>query len=187
MKDKKCSIQDCSNITYAKGFCKRHYEVNRRKSESAKMRHRECNAQYRKRNIARCREYDRKYREEHIQKERDYDALYNSLHYLEKREYRKRRPEISRASHHKARCHGVSHTSGDERSLYNKSEGRCFYCGKKVKFSEGEIDHVVPLSRGGNNGIGNIVWSCVSCNRKKGKKFLIEFVHYGVSRSECVL
>jgi 5-methylcytosine-specific restriction endonuclease McrA len=46
----------------------------------------------------------------------------------------------------------------------------CFYCG--IKDYIFTIDHVVPISRGGTHGIGNLVASCKSCNSSKKDKFL---------------
>lgn len=43
--------------------------------------------------------------------------------------------------------------------------GRCVYCGKKGrKLTQ---DHVIPLSRGGNHTMDNIVPACQSCNASK--------------------
>lgn len=44
---------------------------------------------------------------------------------------------------------------------------RCLCCGATGKLS---ADHVIPLSRGGTNDIGNIQPLCQSCNSSKGTK-----------------
>ena len=36
------------------------------------------------------------------------------------------------------------------------------------------IDHIVPLSKGGNHSIGNLAPCCINCNFKKRTKFLIQ-------------
>lgn len=46
----------------------------------------------------------------------------------------------------------------------------CFYCGAA---KSGTIDHIVPISRGGQHSIGNLVPACRSCNGRKHNKFLI--------------
>ena len=53
--------------------------------------------------------------------------------------------------------------------LYRRN---CIYCGSMEKI---EIDHVIPLSRGGNHSIGNLVPSCQYCNRSKGSKTIMEW------------
>jgi len=47
----------------------------------------------------------------------------------------------------------------------------CFYCGSKAN----TVDHVVPLSRGGQHAEGNLVPACRSCNSSKADKLLIEW------------
>jgi hypothetical protein len=41
----------------------------------------------------------------------------------------------------------------------------CRYC--KTLALEGEADHVVPLSKGGDDSLENLAWSCRNCNRQK--------------------
>jgi 5-methylcytosine-specific restriction endonuclease McrA len=48
----------------------------------------------------------------------------------------------------------------------------CYNCGSKENLS---IDHVLPLKRGGNHSIGNLMTLCRSCNASKGKKLLVEW------------
>jgi 5-methylcytosine-specific restriction endonuclease McrA len=50
--------------------------------------------------------------------------------------------------------------------------GPCFYCQAKGSMS---LDHVVPLSRGGTHGIGNLVAACKSCNSSKRDRFITEW------------
>lgn len=50
----------------------------------------------------------------------------------------------------------------------------CYNCGSRQNIT---YDHVVPMSRGGNHGIGNMMPLCSSCNSSKGTKLLIEWKH----------
>lgn len=43
----------------------------------------------------------------------------------------------------------------------------CQYCGKSAPDVVLEIDHIKPVSKGGDNDILNLVTSCVDCNRGK--------------------
>jgi 5-methylcytosine-specific restriction endonuclease McrA len=47
---------------------------------------------------------------------------------------------------------------------------KCTYCDKSIRFSQADIDHVWPQSRGGSNSNWNLVVACQSCNRSKGNK-----------------
>ncbi|MEA1964431.1 MAG: HNH endonuclease [Candidatus Aerophobetes bacterium] len=58
------------------------------------------------------------------------------------------------------------------RNIYKRDKNICQYCGKKFKTEELNIDHVVPLSRGGKHSWSNVVCSCISCNLRKGSKTL---------------
>lgn len=50
--------------------------------------------------------------------------------------------------------------------------GYCAYCGRQPKRIG--LDHVVPLSRGGNNTLSNVVPVCRSCNSHKHAKTPVE-------------
>lgn len=57
-------------------------------------------------------------------------------------------------------------------AVFNRDNHTCQYCGKKAPNVELEIDHKIPVSKGGNNAIENLVTSCFDCNRGKGAKLL---------------
>lgn len=54
--------------------------------------------------------------------------------------------------------------------LYEESDKKCFYCDKDLAFKEVEIDHYMPLSKGGKHEKRNLRISCKSCNRSKHNK-----------------
>ena len=58
-----------------------------------------------------------------------------------------------------------SFTTEEFRALCERYENRCLACGDTEVALE--ADHVVPLTRGGTDDIGNIQPLCGSCNRKK--------------------
>ena len=60
------------------------------------------------------------------------------------------------------------------RNIYRRDKNTCQYCGKTFRPEELNIDHVVPLSRGGKDTWENVVCSCISCNLRKGNKTLKE-------------
>ncbi len=54
--------------------------------------------------------------------------------------------------------------------LWHRDNGSCQYCGKKLKYSESTIDHVIAKSKGGRNTWKNLVIACSKCNQKKGSR-----------------
>ncbi|GAF81485.1 unnamed protein product, partial [marine sediment metagenome] len=60
------------------------------------------------------------------------------------------------------------------RNVYKRDGSRCQYCGKKFKSEDLNLDHVIPVSRGGKDSWYNVVCSCVPCNLRKGDKSLVE-------------
>jgi len=72
--------------------------------------------------------------------------------------------------------------SFSRRALYDRDNGMCQYCGKHLSrgtrdengSKEVTIDHVVPVSRGGQTTWENCVLSCLKCNHQKGDRSLEE-------------
>lgn len=69
--------------------------------------------------------------------------------------------------------------------VLKKTEGHCYWCGKKLKESfDTTIDHLLQLCMGGNNDIQNLVPSCRSCNSAKGCMDEPEFREYLIKISD---
>lgn len=56
------------------------------------------------------------------------------------------------------------------RGIWLRDEGVCQYTGKKLKPNEGNIDHVIPKSRGGTTDWTNCVLAHKNVNAKKADK-----------------
>lgn len=54
------------------------------------------------------------------------------------------------------------------RNVFIRDNFTCQYCG--TKYSKLELEHVVPVSRGGKTSFENCVASCKRCNNRKGNK-----------------
>lgn len=56
-------------------------------------------------------------------------------------------------------------TNKEFKELCKQHDGKCLCCGEKKPL---EADHIVPLTKGGSDGIENIQPLCRHCNAKKG-------------------
>ena len=54
-----------------------------------------------------------------------------------------------------------------EKKMYDWGN-QCIYCGEPRE----HVDHLIPLNRGGDNSLYNLMPSCASCNLSKGSKYL---------------
>lgn len=96
--------------------------------------------------------------------------------------WRKAHPERYREYHRVSECArrarkraaGGSFTLTQIDSIFLKQKGRCTACLASIK-SKYEIDHVVPLAKGGDNSIQNIQLLCPKCNRDKAALDPIEW------------
>jgi 5-methylcytosine-specific restriction endonuclease McrA len=67
-----------------------------------------------------------------------------------------------------ARVKGVegSFTADDIADLRKLQRGRCAYCRRRLP-KPFDIDHILPLTRGGSNDRRNLQLTCGTCNRRK--------------------
>lgn len=56
------------------------------------------------------------------------------------------------------------------RNIFYRDRNRCQYCGETYRQREINLDHVVPLSRGGASCWTNVVCACIRCNTHKGDR-----------------
>jgi 5-methylcytosine-specific restriction endonuclease McrA len=61
--------------------------------------------------------------------------------------------------------------------------GVCFWCGEDAR-ADGELDHVVPLSRGGDHSEGNTVLACARCNNDRNSLLVIEWRRRGLRNNQ---
>jgi len=55
----------------------------------------------------------------------------------------------------------------NNRTLFQRDNHLCMYCGQTFNYHELSRDHVTPLSQGGQNHWTNVVTACTRCNNHK--------------------
>lgn len=90
-----------------------------------------------------------------------------------KLEWRRKNPHkfiesVNRRRLRKANAKTYTVTKKDARKILQKA---CIYCGDKST----QIEHIIPLCRGGTHGIGNLAGACERCNKSKGARFVMEW------------
>jgi len=126
--------------------------------------------------------YAKQYYSDNIDKFRAYNAEYHSKHRdeISDRKARYRQSEKGRAVI-LASCHrrreklaGIPLTADIIEEIIDEYGGICPYCNEQI--AEGQIDHVVPISKGGTNQRDNIVYVCSGCNQEKRAYSLLHFM-----------
>jgi len=62
--------------------------------------------------------------------------------------------------------------------FYAHHKGRCFFCGRSIPRKRASLDHLIPLTRLGQDEAQNLVLSCSWCNKDKGTMTAEEYLEY---------
>jgi 5-methylcytosine-specific restriction endonuclease McrA len=85
---------------------------------------------------------------------------------------------------------GHAHVGLTKYRLFLRDRQICAYCGGHFAESELTVEHILPVSRGGQLAWTNVVTACRSCNTRKGNRTPEEarmpllYVPYAVCRNE---
>lgn len=86
--------------------------------------------------------------------------------------------------------HGHAHVGLTKHRLFARDRHVCGYCGQQFTEDELTVEHIVPVSRGGQYEWTNVVTACRSCNTRKGNhtpeeaRMPLLYVPYRVCRNE---
>jgi 5-methylcytosine-specific restriction endonuclease McrA len=58
---------------------------------------------------------------------------------------------------------------------FNLVPETCVFCDRKLRVSNLSLDHIIPLSHGGQNVCSNIQWICIRDNRYRGNLSVEEY------------
>lgn len=86
--------------------------------------------------------------------------------------WRERNPERVRENANRYRLRKLNASFGDCSHKIKEllTQKNCHWCDCKLTSKNREIDHVMPISRGGLHSSDNLVAACSTCNRSKGSK-----------------
>lgn len=54
------------------------------------------------------------------------------------------------------------------KAVYERDRGICMICGKRCAWDDATIDHILPLSAGGEHSYRNVQLAHMACNRRRG-------------------
>lgn len=58
-----------------------------------------------------------------------------------------------------------------------ESDGyKCHYCSKQLTRFSATLDHIQPVSKGGDNSLINLVTACLHCNAGRGNKLVMDYI-----------
>lgn len=85
-------------------------------------------------------------------------------------------PAVLHIAHYKKESKSALKTYAPftRKNIWDRDNGSCQYCGKKIKLEDMHWDHIVPRKSGGKTTWTNIVCCCLLCNSKKADKSLKE-------------
>lgn len=67
----------------------------------------------------------------------------------------------------------------NRKKVFERDAYQCHYCSKQLTRFSATLDHIQPVSEGGDNSYQNLVTACLHCNSERGAKPIMEFVTRG--------
>lgn len=163
-KDARCP--SCRDV-YMKAYFKNHYESNKEHKKALAREYRANNLQSVK--VSQSLGYQR-HRAKRVAKIKEWQA-----NNREKYDEHVRHGTLNRI----ARKRGAEgqYTVDDVHALGNRQSWVCNnpFCMCDIRAAY-DVDHIVPLSRGGSNWPANLQLLCPSCNKRKHAKTMDEFI-----------
>lgn len=166
------------------------YSSNRTTKDGLQYNCKACNKAYQEANAEKRAEYRREYYQANRERLIAYWAEYREKHpdrvkasaranyqrYREKhleirRRYCRENPEQIRDHNDKRRAM-LRGAAGAEkisrRRVWEREGGRCHICGERVPYEKATLDHLIPLSKGGEHSYLNVRIAHGPCNSRRG-------------------
>jgi 5-methylcytosine-specific restriction endonuclease McrA len=66
--------------------------------------------------------------------------------------------------------------------VYERDNYKCRYCSKQLTRFTATLDHLTPVTAGGDNSFGNLLTACLDCNSRKNARPVGDFLAGQVKR-----
>ena len=60
--------------------------------------------------------------------------------------------------------------------VFERDKYLCHHCGKQLTRFSATLDHLTPVSEGGDNSYGNLITACLQCNSQRGSQTLMDYL-----------
>ncbi len=60
--------------------------------------------------------------------------------------------------------------------IFERDAYKCHYCQKQLTRFSATLDHIQPVSKGGDNSFDNLVTGCLHCNSERGNKPVMDII-----------
>ena len=60
--------------------------------------------------------------------------------------------------------------------IFERDNYKCHYCNKQLTRFNATLDHIQPISKGGNNSYDNLITSCLHCNSQRGANPVMDII-----------
>ena len=60
--------------------------------------------------------------------------------------------------------------------IFERDANKCHYCQKQLTRFSATLDHIQPVSKGGNNSYENLITACLHCNSERGNKPVMDII-----------
>lgn len=60
--------------------------------------------------------------------------------------------------------------------VFERDDYKCHYCGKQLTRFNATLDHLQPVSEGGDNSFDNLATACLHCNSQRGSRPVMDIV-----------
>lgn len=74
-------------------------------------------------------------------------------------------------------------SKGKKFDILSRDNFTCVYCGRSAPAVKLEVDHLIPVAKGGTNEHSNLVTACEDCNRGKRDKILNAYCGTPIGRA----